>query len=278
MQGELLDRIFLAVKIATAIISGVLFAWSWTLIKYVEWPFHLLAVYAVILMAYWCAIDLGLFHFVYKRFGLEGWYKSLGTLFGAFALAYLPFLVWDAAVFCVVVLGRNVFGSCLKAAFNLPQDFNFLRWLLIFMLFGLISALHMFLKNYFEMQHEKTQFSAAGNGNGSVSEILTTSSSGKTHVIKVEEIIRIEANRYYARLVLAESEHLVRESMESLTKKLEPRGFLRVHRSHIVNTAFLDSIERNDSACSVRLSNGCSVPVSRSHAARLQEKLPGRIN
>ncbi len=62
-------------------------------------------------------------------------------------------------------------------------------------------------------------------------------------ILKVEEIDWIEADTYYVRLHVGGRSWLLRERMHVLAQRLDPRHFVRVHRSAIVN---LERIRRID--------------------------------
>lgn len=59
--------------------------------------------------------------------------------------------------------------------------------------------------------------------------------SGRIFFVKTSEVDCIEAARNYATLHSGNKSHLVRETMADLEKRLDPRQFMRIHRSLIVN-------------------------------------------
>jgi two-component system LytT family response regulator len=75
--------------------------------------------------------------------------------------------------------------------------------------------------------------------------------------LNVNEIAWIEAANYYACLHVADKQYLLRESIKSLEAKLDPERFVRIHRSAIVNVAFVRELHREGRAEGwVLLSNG----------------------
>jgi two-component system, LytTR family, response regulator len=66
-------------------------------------------------------------------------------------------------------------------------------------------------------------------------ERLVIKSAGRIFFLGVGEIDWIEAADNYVRLHAGRESHLLRETMNSLEKKLDPDQFVRVHRSRIVN-------------------------------------------
>jgi two-component system LytT family response regulator len=82
-------------------------------------------------------------------------------------------------------------------------------------------------------------------------------SGSKELAVHVNEIAWIEAADYYACLHVAEKQYLLRETIKSLEAKLDPKQFVRIHRSAIVNVAFVREIHREGRADGwVLLANG----------------------
>lgn len=62
-------------------------------------------------------------------------------------------------------------------------------------------------------------------------------------LFKIDEIVWIEAQGNYVLLNLNRTKHLLREKMDVLETKLDRAKFIRIHRSAIVNIAFISEIE-----------------------------------
>lgn len=101
---------------------------------------------------------------------------------------------------------------------------------------------------------------------------------GRTVVVPVGEVSWIEADDYYVTVHAAGRRHLWRESLAALEQRLDPRRFVRVHRSAIVNVDRVREVEHGrDGRAVVRLDGGARVPVSRSRRDEVLARLaPGR--
>ena len=66
-------------------------------------------------------------------------------------------------------------------------------------------------------------------------ERIAIKSSGRILLARTDEIDWIEAQGKYVLLHLGKESHLVRDGMAALESQLDPRQFLRIHRSVIVN-------------------------------------------
>lgn len=64
---------------------------------------------------------------------------------------------------------------------------------------------------------------------------ITATSGNRSTVVPVDEIDWIEARSYYARLHVGPRHYLIRQSMNVLERRLDPKRFARIHRSTIVN-------------------------------------------
>jgi two-component system, LytTR family, response regulator len=93
----------------------------------------------------------------------------------------------------------------------------------------------------------------------------------------VEEIDWIEAADYFAKLHAGGRVHLVSETLTRLELRLDPRMFMRVHRSAIVNLARVRELRLDyQNRHIIVLSTGERVPLSRSPRASLEAALAGR--
>lgn len=89
-------------------------------------------------------------------------------------------------------------------------------------------------------------------------------------VITVERVEWIDAQGNYAQLNTSEGRHLIRETMTSLEHRLG-EGFVRVHRSAIVNRSHIDRIEpRSHGVYAVVLSSGARIVTGRSYNRNLR--------
>ena len=87
---------------------------------------------------------------------------------------------------------------------------------------------------------------------------LATSTNDGHYFINPEEIIRLEASSNYTNIITTSKQILTTKVLKSYEKFLEPLGFVRTHRSHLVNLKyilFIDStgqiIMKGDSKASI---------------------------
>ena len=94
--------------------------------------------------------------------------------------------------------------------------------------------------------------------------VLSLSESGKIHRVAVDDIIFISgADDYIEVMIITGKTRLVSSTLAEMEAQL-PSFFLRVHRSHIVNTNFIKSLTREASGTgSLTLTHGKTIPVSR---------------
>jgi two-component system LytT family response regulator len=95
---------------------------------------------------------------------------------------------------------------------------------------------------------------------------------GRMFFVRVPDVDWIESYGNYARLHVAGRTHLIRETMGSLEKRLERAGFIRIHRSSIVN---LDRVKEMQPWFSgeyiVMLTDGTKLKLSRWYRDRLEK-------
>jgi two-component system LytT family response regulator len=119
-----------------------------------------------------------------------------------------------------------------------------------------------------------------GNGNASGAAVnlytnrIVFKSRGRILFLPVSDIRWIGAEGNYVRLSTAAETHLLRETMAHLEERLDPRGFLRVHRSFIVNLKYVKEVRRETNGDSVVImDSGHKVALGRSYRAYLNEQL-----
>jgi two-component system LytT family response regulator len=96
----------------------------------------------------------------------------------------------------------------------------------------------------------------------------------EVHVVPIDRIDYIEAQDDYVAVWSGERSRLKEQTLGHLEQQLDPRRFVRIHRSYLLNLDRLTKIEPagKDSRVAV-LRDGRTLPVSRTGYARLQELL-----
>ncbi|MFJ2054667.1 LytR/AlgR family response regulator transcription factor [Streptomyces sp. NPDC087908] len=98
---------------------------------------------------------------------------------------------------------------------------------------------------------------------------------GITRFVPVDDIAYVEAHGDYARLHTDHGSHLVRIPLSTLEERWAARGFVRIHRSHLVALARIDELRLDGGATSVRVGD-TDLAVSRRHARPLRDLLMRR--
>ena len=115
---------------------------------------------------------------------------------------------------------------------------------------------------------------APGSGASPYLERIAVEMRGKVRVVPVEQIDYITASGPYAELHTGDRTHLIRETMQTLEERLDPRQFIRIHRSAIVRLALVDTLLRGAGGdYEVQLKGGLRLPVSRSRREELERRL-----
>ena len=107
---------------------------------------------------------------------------------------------------------------------------------------------------------------------------ILVKSGTRTIFLDMQNIEWISAERDYVRFHLSKETHLVRETMTAMARKLDPRRFVRIHRSMIVNLDFVKEMRPQwGGDHSVLLKSGAELTLSRSYRANLQALFPERF-
>ncbi|PWK68616.1 DNA-binding LytR/AlgR family response regulator [Streptomyces sp. CG 926] len=95
---------------------------------------------------------------------------------------------------------------------------------------------------------------------------------GVTRFVAIADISYVEAQGDYARLHTDEGSHLVRIPVSTLEERWAARGFVRIHRRHLVALARIDELRLEAGTTSVRVGSA-ELQVSRRHARELRDLL-----
>jgi two-component system LytT family response regulator len=105
---------------------------------------------------------------------------------------------------------------------------------------------------------------------------LSFKTGDRSIVLNVAEIVWIEAEDYYVMVHSTRGRHMLRATLASLEERLDPRLFLRVHRTAIVNLDHVRALD-DEGQLIIVLSSGARVPVSRSRRRELEPLLSPRF-
>ncbi|MGW6689822.1 LytR/AlgR family response regulator transcription factor [Streptomyces sp. NPDC054961] len=95
---------------------------------------------------------------------------------------------------------------------------------------------------------------------------------GVTRFVAIADIAYVEAQGDYARLHTDEGSHLVRIPLATLEERWAARGFVRIHRRHLVALARIDELRLDAGTTTVRV-GPAELQVSRRHARELRDLL-----
>ncbi|MEV5430831.1 LytTR family DNA-binding domain-containing protein [Streptomyces sp. NPDC052701] len=98
---------------------------------------------------------------------------------------------------------------------------------------------------------------------------------GVTRFVAVDDITHVEARGDYARLHTGKGSHLVRIPLSTLEERWRSRGFVRIHRRHLVALRHIGELRLDAGTVSVLVGSE-ELQVSRRHARELRDLLMRR--
>lgn len=97
---------------------------------------------------------------------------------------------------------------------------------------------------------------------------------GQIIVVPTRDVDWVEGADYYVKLHVRNTVHMLRETLASLEQRLDPRKFLRIHRSAIVNLTRVRAVEAAARGEGVAvLVDGSRLKVTRAKREELERKL-----
>ncbi len=121
------------------------------------------------------------------------------------------------------------------------------------------------------------QLSSAARSDGEYAERVVVKDGTRVQIIPVAKLDYAEAQDDYVALATQGKKYLKQQTISSVEASLDPKSFVRIHRSYVVNLERVTRLEPfgNDTHV-VILHDGSRLPVSRTGYKRLQEFLQGR--
>jgi len=112
-----------------------------------------------------------------------------------------------------------------------------------------------------------------GRVNGKAS--IAVRSAGRIDLAAFADIVLLSGADDYVEVVLADGRRFLHDTRLQELERLLPFGFVRIHRSHIANTAHVLAVRSMSGGRRILdLAGGVMAPVSRARLARLLKSLP----
>jgi DNA-binding LytR/AlgR family response regulator len=98
---------------------------------------------------------------------------------------------------------------------------------------------------------------------------------GRPRDIAVGDIYAIRANAHYTYVHDGEKEYFCTLSISALEARLDPKAFLRVHRSYIVSVDRIARVKRSGEAgiAELGLPVRCTIPIARAHYRQVKLRI-----
>lgn len=120
-----------------------------------------------------------------------------------------------------------------------------------------------------QIQHLKGQLS---NGGKSLPDRIALPYQNGVAFVNLTDILYCESDDNYTKFYLADGQHyLATKPLRDIQELLEERDFLRVHRQYLINLSHIKKFVKGEGNYVV-MTNGQSIPVSRTQKDRLMER------
>ena len=101
--------------------------------------------------------------------------------------------------------------------------------------------------------------------------MIAIKAKGRILFINPGDVVAVQAEGNYVSLHRESDSYLLRESISMVAEKLKPYGFIRIHRSALVNTSFVVEIKPYSTGkCGVRVKSGKEYTVTRGYKKNLK--------
>jgi hypothetical protein len=203
---------------------------------------------------------------------------AIGALVGFYLFDRLPkdgFALFAALAASAILLGtlaneifveRFLFGmepiNGIGVYYGLTDS---LFWSVIFLLFRLAEQLRDGQRRAVKSDRESGELSFGTKNRAETGFMIVRAADG-TRRILARDVLFMAAERDFTRVVCADCEHFVSESLKSLLERSAGLGFIRVHKSFAVNLGRVDRLARMEVQVGDR-----RVPLGRRYRATFLE-------
>ena len=100
---------------------------------------------------------------------------------------------------------------------------------------------------------------------------IAIKSKGRIIFVDPNDVVTVQAQGNYVLLQCKSGDSLLRESISVIADKLEPCGFIRIHRSVLVNRSFVEEIQPYPTGeYGLRVQGGKEYTVTRTYKKNLR--------
>ena len=108
--------------------------------------------------------------------------------------------------------------------------------------------------------------------------MIAIKAKGRILFINPDDVVAVQAEGNYVSLQRESDSYLLRESISMVAEKLKPYGFIRIHRSALVNTSFVVEIKPYSTGkCGLRVKGGKEYAVTSGYKKNLKPLTEFRI-
>lgn len=108
--------------------------------------------------------------------------------------------------------------------------------------------------------------------------MIAIKAKGRILFINPGDVVAVQAEGNYVSLQRESDSYLLRESISRVAEKLKPYGFIRIHRSALVNTTFVVEIKPYSTGkCGLRVKGGKEFAVTSAYKKNLKPLTEFRI-
>lgn len=244
-----------------------------------------------------CSLFTTAMDYLESSWQTKGFYFSESFLFSCYWWLYLPLVLiqrrvlrrWDKGwQSFLIVLGLACLHMILYPVLVMALSYLFLEHTFVYLqtwkyamteyplitfLVYLAVAILSIVGTYFDKNQGAGL--AGGRGTEMLTSILVRESDGSKTVLKVEDVLYLTADSPYIAIHTGEKRYLHQVSLREIEQKLTPLGFVRIHRSTIINKEQVQGYKsRQNGDYDLTLSNGFVLRLSRRYAAQFKTLMP----
>lgn len=200
------------------------------------------------------------------------WYSidSLEGIPGQVLLTLLVMTVWSTGSYGGELLATAIFPSpypSFESTLVIRLIFGILMWTVIVLWYRVQKLQNL-------QKERKAEEIIRTMQNEEMIDRIAVKDRGRIHIIPLHELIYLQAAGDYVTLFTQNGQYLKEQTMKFFESHLPSSGFIRIHRSYIININYVDRVELSGKETyQLLLKNGVSLRISNTGYKLLKEQL-----
>lgn len=194
--------------------------------------------------------------------------KYNSAIIGKMGIWYYVILI----LLCIIIgFGLCFIGAAIFGCFEVFVTRVALKLFCLFISYSAV-ALGSVLKTKLRLEPHDSHIEIPQAPQSAVIDCISIKSCGSVDIVDIKDVVFLKAEGDYVNIVTTRGKFFKEQTMKYFTESLPKDSFIRIHRSYIINTQYLQSIEKYGDYSAVLMTGGEKIRISASGYKILKDR------